>query len=358
MVAVATTTTFSTLGSLKGTNHLRYGVATVDINETATLAIPNEGRAVVRIGVPTITSGTLTFTVVPYIGATARTLKDSSGNTVTVASSTGGFVVNIPELSGCYSFTIVCGASQGAARSFDVQMVGLDPVPSGSNEITVEAGTITANQGAPNAGGALAWPVGANGYDGTDNQRVRVANSSDAVNTTYANTGIQKAYLVLQDASTGNVSNPTNMRLGDGATGHGIQASGAYWENAAGTFDRMRTNLISTIAASAARTSTLTVADQTNYNGAMLHAVIVVTVMASGGLTPVINGKGNLGTYYALLTGAKIVGAGTTVLKIGPGFATAVNASAADMLPRTWNMVVTPDDATSITYSIEGNINE
>lgn len=124
------------------------------------------------------------------------------------------------------------------------------------------------------------------------------------------------------------------------------------------TVARQRGNEQSTLAASAARTSTLTVADQTNYNGAMLHAVIVVTVMASGGLTPVINGKGNLGTYYALLTGAKIVGAGTTVLRIGPGFATAVNAAAADMLPRTWNMVVTPDDATSITYSIEGNVNE
>ncbi len=130
------------------------GVATIDNGETATLAIPCAGRAVVRIGVPTITVGTLTFTVVPYKGATARTLKDSSGNTVTVASSTGGFVVQIPELSGAYSFTIVA-AAQGAARTFDIQCTGEYPGPASSNEITVEGGTI-----ALSAGSALIGKVG------------------------------------------------------------------------------------------------------------------------------------------------------------------------------------------------------
>ena len=119
---MATTTVWA--DAARPSSHLRYGVATIDNGETATLAIPNGGRSVVRIGVPTITSSTLTFTVTPYQGGTARTLKDSSGNTITVAASTGGFVVEIPELSGCYEFTIVT-AAQGAARQFEVQMVGL-----------------------------------------------------------------------------------------------------------------------------------------------------------------------------------------------------------------------------------------
>lgn len=151
---MATTTVFS---KTQDNNHVVSGIATVDINETATLAIPCGGRSVVRIGVPTITTGTLTFTVTPYPGATARTLKDASGNTVTVASSSGGFVTVIPELSGAYEFTIVCGALQAAERQFQVQMVGLDPVPSGSNEITVEGGSITAAQGTK-AAASGAWP--------------------------------------------------------------------------------------------------------------------------------------------------------------------------------------------------------
>lgn len=103
------------------------GIATVDVGETDTLAIPCGGRAVVRIGVPTITAGTLTFNVVPYPGATARLLKAADGTTVTVASSTGGFVVDIPQLAGCFSFTIICGAAQLSARQFEVQCVGDAP---------------------------------------------------------------------------------------------------------------------------------------------------------------------------------------------------------------------------------------
>ena len=102
------------------------GQATIESGETATEAIPCGGRSVVRLGVPTIDTGTLTFTVVPYKGATARALEDTAGNAVAVASSTGGFSVTIPELSGCYSFTIIA-ASQSTDRLFAGPCVGTEP---------------------------------------------------------------------------------------------------------------------------------------------------------------------------------------------------------------------------------------
>jgi hypothetical protein len=102
-------------------------VATIDINETASLAIPCGGRAVVRIGIPTITSANLTFSVTPYPGATARLLKDSSGTAVTITAGTGNFTVDVPELAGAYAFTIISSASQGAARAFQVQCIGSSP---------------------------------------------------------------------------------------------------------------------------------------------------------------------------------------------------------------------------------------
>lgn len=129
------------------------GVATIDAGETASLAIPSGGRSVVRIGIPTITSANLTFTVTPYPGATARTLKDAAGNTVTVVAGTGGFVAEVPALSGAYSFTIVSSVAQVSAAAFDVQAVGLDPAPfelaalGGYNTATYVNADVTAGTG-------------------------------------------------------------------------------------------------------------------------------------------------------------------------------------------------------------------
>jgi len=103
------------------------GTATIDASNTVSLAVPCGGRSVVRIGIPTIDTGTVTFGVVPYPGATSRVLKNISLTAITVASGTGNLVVNIPELSGAYSFTIICSATQNAARSFDIQCVGENP---------------------------------------------------------------------------------------------------------------------------------------------------------------------------------------------------------------------------------------
>jgi hypothetical protein len=105
------------------------GVATVDINETATLTIPSHGAAVVHIGVPTIDAANLTFNVVPYLGATARLLRDSAGNVVTYTASTGARSFLVEELSGVYSFTIILTAAQtSAARALEVACIGRAPI--------------------------------------------------------------------------------------------------------------------------------------------------------------------------------------------------------------------------------------
>lgn len=209
-------------------SHLRYGVSTVDNGETASLAIPNGGRGVVRIGIPTITTGTLTFTVTPYQGATARVLKDTSGNTVAVASSTGDFVTEIPELSGCYEFTIVCGAAQGAARSFQVQMVGLDPVPSSINEVTIESfsgtlpvtGTVTSNQGSANAAPWLfANPAEWSVTHGPVSNTVATITKAPGTGTQkHVATGLS---FVVTSAATAPTATTLTINLRDGGTGAG-----------------------------------------------------------------------------------------------------------------------------------------
>lgn len=105
--------------------------------------------------------------------------------------------------------------------------------------------------------------------------------------------------------------------------------------------------------ASAARTATPTIADQSDPNAEGLHLIVNVSAASdTPSITPKIQGKGPLGTYYDLLVGVAMTGTGTQVLKLGPGIAPVPNGAAADYLPDTWRAVVTHGDADSITYSV------
>lgn len=122
------------------------------------------------------------------------------------------------------------------------------------------------------------------------------------------------------------------------------------------TWDRQRGNVESTVLASAARTTTTTSSDQTNYNGRALQVFVNVTAYTAGGLTPKIQFKDALGgSYVDVLTGAKLVATGLVMLTISPSMAAVANVVAQGHPPRTWRVVLTPDDATSITYSVGAN---
>lgn len=133
---MATTTEFI---ETQNTSRVLSGIATIDDEESSTLDIPCGGRAVVRLGVPTLDAATLTFTVQAYPGAAFRTLVNEQGGTITVPSSTGAFAIQIPALSGVYAFRIVTGAAQmGGPRLIEVQCVGDSPIPIASFVLTDE----------------------------------------------------------------------------------------------------------------------------------------------------------------------------------------------------------------------------
>lgn len=124
-----------------------------------------------------------------------------------------------------------------------------------------------------------------------------------------------------------------------------------------GTWDRVRNNHEATLLASAARTTTQTGSDQTNFNAKSAYVVIDVTAGATApGLTPAIQMKDTLSGKYiqvhANLT--KITATGTYVYFFGlgaPAAAGGVTATSGFPLPRVWRLVVTVDDTTSYTYS-------
>ncbi|MDA1010525.1 MAG: hypothetical protein O2888_03515, partial [Chloroflexi bacterium] len=181
----------------KQTGYAISGIATIDNGETATLAIPCHGKAVVRLGLPELTGTSLTFTVqafrpddpaAPTTDPPFRPLVDDSGNDVTVTVA-GADSVIIPELSGCYAFTIVSGSSEAAAREIEVSMVGDSPNAAGNNQVTIEGGSITANQG---TAGAAGWPV----YD-------QPQSAADATATQAGSTAEEDSLVVK--ASAGNL---------------------------------------------------------------------------------------------------------------------------------------------------------
>lgn len=118
----------------------------------------------------------------------------------------------------------------------------------------------------------------------------------------------------------------------------------------------LRKNSQIVILASAARTTTQTSADQLAEARHGLHLVVDVTSAGTGSITPKIQGRDANGIYYDILVGSAITTTGTTVLKVGRGFTPSANAVATDGLPANWRVVVTANNANSMTYSVGANL--
>ncbi|MDE1904966.1 MAG: hypothetical protein KGH75_00765 [Rhodospirillales bacterium] len=108
-----------------------------------------------------------------------------------------------------------------------------------------------------------------------------------------------------------------------------------------------------TLVASAAYTTTQTSADQTNTNGRGVIVVLDMTAVGTGSVTLEIDGKDPVsGKYYTILTGAAVTSNSTNIYRVYPGLTAAANATASDVLPRTWRAKVTANNANSATYSV------
>jgi hypothetical protein len=110
------------------------------------------------------------------------------------------------------------------------------------------------------------------------------------------------------------------------------------------------------VLASAARTTTQTTnAFLSEYRSA-LHLVVDVTVAGTGSITPKIQGRDANGIYYDILVGTAITTTGTNVLKIGQGFTPSPNAVATDIVPMQWRVIITANNANSMTYTVGANL--
>jgi len=105
--------------------------------------------------------------------------------------------------------------------------------------------------------------------------------------------------------------------------------------------------------ASGSRTTTQTMADQTNLNKKGIRVVLDMTTVGTGSVTIAVEAKDPAsGKYVVMLASAAIATNQTKTLLIYPGAANTANASANDRLPKTWRINVTANNANPATYSV------
>lgn len=124
------------------------------------------------------------------------------------------------------------------------------------------------------------------------------------------------------------------------------------------TWDRVRNNVEQTVGITASgATTTQTGADQTNYNGRGAVVVLDMTTVGTGSVTLSVQGKDVAsGKYYTILTGAAVVTNSTNVYRIYPGLTAVANTTVSDILPRTWRVVVTANNANATTYTVGASV--
>lgn len=129
--------------------------------------------------------------------------------------------------------------------------------------------------------------------------------------------------------------------------------NGASW-------DRERSNINSTILSSAARTTTTNSADQTNHNGRRLLLVVNVSSAGTGSITPSIQIKDSIsGNYVTTWTAAAAITTTTTATYYfadGGAGGLFTEVRAAGLSARDWRLVMTHNNANSITYSVSAAV--
>lgn len=107
----------------------------------------------------------------------------------------------------------------------------------------------------------------------------------------------------------------------------------------------------------AAATTTQNSTDQVNANGRGVKVVLDMTTAGTGSVTLTIQGKDAAsGKYYTILAGAAVTTNSTNVYTIYPGLAAAANVSANDVLPRTWRVLATANNANPATYTVGASV--
>lgn len=233
-------------------------------------------------------------------------------------------------------------------------LIALLPSALVSNRLDVNLGAAPATvtvQGGAAAGTALAGnPVRLGVSDATN---IQDAKQAIAGATAVTNVGVVTVQPLMWNNSASLV--PIQSALSQGFAGLGgstMLPTVAYNYNGS-LVEAIRSNVDVTDLASAARTTTQTVADITVFNGHSLVVTLDMTVVGTGSVTLTINYKDPAsGKYILLLSGAAVTTNSTNRYQINPNIAAVANSIAQADLGRVIQLIVTAGNANSATYSL------
>jgi hypothetical protein len=82
-----------------------------------------------------------------------------------------------------------------------------------------------------------------------------------------------------------------------------------------------------------------------------------MTIVGTGSVTLSVEGKDQVsGKYYTILTGAAVTTNSTNVYRVYPGLTAAANATVSDILPETFRITVTHNNANAATYTVGASL--
>lgn len=100
-------------------------------------------------------------------------------------------------------------------------------------------------------------------------------------------------------------------------------------------------------------TTTQTTQDFKNEWGCGAEIYLNVSSAGTGSITVTIQGKDpTSGAYYTVLAGTAVTSNSFTRYFIYPGATTTANTSVNDLMPYTWRVIVTANNANPVTYSV------
>lgn len=125
---------------------------------------------------------------------------------------------------------------------------------------------------------------------------------------------------------------------------------------------RRQGNLNATLISAAFVTTQQVSADQANTSGRGIIVVLDMTQsniggMGNGSVTLTVQGRDAAsGKYYALLSGAPVSTVSTNVYTVYPDVPPVPNVAAQSPLPATWRVIVKPNNANSVSYTVGASV--
>lgn len=165
--------------------------------------------------------------------------------------------------------------------------------------------------------------------------------------------GNQYAPISLDLSQIGDL--PVNMAGGDGVTASNVLEV-VHGRFNGMTVDQDRGNMDNiTIINASNVTTTQTSPMQINYNHSSVIIVLTTTAIGTGSITLSIQGIEPSQPYtWTILAGTAVTTNTTVLYKVTPKLSAVANSVAQDLLPRSWQVVVTANNANAATYVVNG----